>query len=93
MSSLRFNAVQEASKRTPVEVINPGKLPSEYFGKNVFNRAQMSKYLSKETMDIVLAAIDMGTTLHREIADHVAAGMKMWAIEMGLPTILTGSNP
>lgn len=83
MSSLRFNAVQEASKRTPVEVENPGKLPSEYFGKNVFNRAQMSKYLSKETMDIVLAAIDMGTTLHREIADHVAAGMKMWAIEMG----------
>ena len=83
MSSLRFNAVQEASKRTPVEVVNPGKLPSEYFGKNVFNRAQMSKYLSKETMDIVLAAIDMGTTLHREIADHVAAGMKMWAIEMG----------
>ena len=83
MSSLRFNAVQEASKRTPVEVVNPGKLPSEYFGINVFNRAQMSKYLSKETMNIVLAAIDMGTTLHREIADHVAAGMKMWAIEMG----------
>jgi glutamine synthetase len=83
MSSLRFNAVQEASKRVPVEVSDPGKLPSEYFGKNVFNRAQMSKYLSKETMNIVLAAIDMGTTLHREIADHVAAGMKMWAMEMG----------
>ncbi len=34
-------------------------------------------------MGIVLEAIDQGTTLHREIADHVAAGMKMWAIEMG----------
>ena len=83
MSSLRFNAVQEATKRAPIEVVDPGKLPSEYFGKYVFNRAQMSKYLSKETMEIVLAAIDTGTTLDREIADHVAAGMKMWAIEMG----------
>lgn len=83
MSTLRFKAVEEASKRVPVEVVSPGKLPSEYFGKYVFNRAQMSKYLSKETMGIVLEAIDNGTTLHRGIADHVAAGMKMWAVEMG----------
>ena len=83
MSTLRFKAVEEASKRIPVEVVSPGKQPSEYFGKYVFNRAQMSKYLSKETMGIVLEAIDNGTTLHRGIADHVAAGMKMWAVEMG----------
>ena len=43
----------------------------------------MSKYLSKETMNTVLRAIDQGVTLQREIADHVAAGMKMWAMEMG----------
>ena len=83
MSALRFKAVEEASKRVPVEVPSPGKLPSEYFGKNVFNRTQMSKYLSKDTMQVVLEAIDQGATLQREIADHVAAGMKMWAIEMG----------
>lgn len=83
MSTLRFKAVEEALKRTPVEVTSPGQLPSEYYGKYVFNRTQMSKYLSKETMGIVLEAIDKGSTLHREIADHVAAGMKMWAIEMG----------
>lgn len=83
MSSLRFKAVEDASKRVPVEVIDPGKLPSEYFGKYVFNRVQMAKYLSKETMNIVLEAIDMGTTLNRDIAEHVAAGMKMWALEMG----------
>lgn len=83
MSTLRFKAVEEASKRVPVEVISPGELPSEYFGKYVFNRVQMSKFLSKETMGIVLEAIDKGTTLHRGIADHVAAGMKMWAVEMG----------
>ncbi|MDI9604998.1 MAG: glutamine synthetase III [Bacteroidota bacterium] len=83
MSTLRFNAVEEASRRVPVEVTSPDKLPSEYFGKYVFNRERMSKYLSKETMNIVLEAIDRGTTLHRGIAEHVAAGMKMWAIEMG----------
>ena len=83
MSILRFKAVEEALKRTPLEVKSPGQLPSEYYGKYVFNRTQMSKYLSKGTMGIVLEAIDKGSTLHREIADHVAAGMKMWAIEMG----------
>lgn len=83
MSTLRFKAVEEASKRVPVEISVPNQLPSEYFGKNVFNRTQMSKYLSKETMNTVLDAIDQGITLQREIADHVAAGMKMWAIEMG----------
>lgn len=83
MSTLRFKAVEEASKRTPIEVTPPTQLPSEYYGKYVFNRTQMSKYLSKETMNIVLEAIDRGTTLHRGIADHVAAGMKMWAMEMG----------
>ncbi len=83
MSTLRFKAVEEALKRDPVDVVTPGKMPSEYFGKYVFNRTQMSKYLSKETMEIVLEAIDSGTTLNRGIADHVAAGMKMWAVEMG----------
>ena len=83
MSTLRFKAVEEASKRVPIEVSTPVQSPSEYFGKSVFNRTQMAKYLSKETMKTVLEAIDQGTTLHREIADHVAAGMKMWAIEMG----------
>lgn len=83
MTTLRFKAVEEASKRVPVEISVPNQLPSEYFGKNVFNRTQMAKYLSKETMNTVLNAIDQGITLQREIADHVAAGMKMWAIEMG----------
>ena len=83
MSTLRFKAVAEASKRLPLNVSAPAGLPSEYYGKYVFNRKQMAKYLSKDTMKTVLNAIDKGTTLDRNIADHVAAGMKMWAIEMG----------
>lgn len=83
MSKLRFEAVVEASKRLPVAVEVPKKQPSEYYGKYVFNRKQMAKYLSKETIKVVTDAIDEGVTLPREIAEHVAAGMKMWAMEMG----------
>ncbi|MDD2244250.1 MAG: glutamine synthetase III [Dysgonamonadaceae bacterium] len=84
MSSLRFKAVEEASKRTPIEVESQGKQPSEYYGMFVFNRAKMARYLSKDTLKVVTQAIDEGVILPREIADHVAAGMKMWAIEMGV---------
>ncbi|MDO5522508.1 MAG: glutamine synthetase III [Bacteroidia bacterium] len=83
MSKLRFEAVVEASKRLPIAVQAPKKQPSEYYGKLVFNRKQMAKYLSKETIKVVIDAIDEGVTLPREIAEHVAAGMKMWAMEMG----------
>lgn len=83
MSKLRFKAVVEASKRLPVSVEVPKKQPSEYYGKYVFNRKQMAKYLSKETIKVVTDAIDEGLTLPREIAEHVAAGMKMWAMELG----------
>ncbi|HCB00197.1 MAG TPA: hypothetical protein DEP22_09840, partial [Porphyromonadaceae bacterium] len=53
------------------------------YGKYVFNRKQMAKYLSRDTIKVIVDAIDEGITLPREIAEHVAAGMKMWAMEMG----------
>lgn len=83
MSSLRFKVVEEAFKRKAVEVTAPEKFTSAYFGRNVFNRAQMSKFLSKETLRTLADVIDNGTVLDRGIANHVAAGMKMWAMEMG----------
>jgi len=83
MSSLRFHLVKEAFSHKPVSVSAPEKKTSEFYGMNVFNREKMSKFLSKETFKIVTDAIDNGTPLGREIANHVAAGMKMWAMEMG----------
>lgn len=83
MSTLRFKVVEEAFKRKPIEVVAPKGSISEYYGKYVFNREQMKKYLSKETMSILYNAIDKGEILDVNIAEHVAAGMKMWAIEMG----------
>ena len=83
MSNLRFKAIEEASKRkaNPVPVIE--KKTSDYYGMFVFDRNQMRKYLSKETLRIVLDAIDKGVPLERNIANHVAAVMRMWAMELG----------
>ena len=47
MAKLRFEVVAEAAKKKPVCVATPTERPSEYFGKNVFNRAKMYKYLPR----------------------------------------------
>ena len=83
MSELRFKAVEEAYKKKAVTVATPDQLTSEYYGKQVFNKVQMDKYLAKETLDALIAVIEKGETLDRELANHIAAGMKMWALERG----------
>ncbi|MDR1981190.1 MAG: glutamine synthetase III [Tannerellaceae bacterium] len=83
MSTSRFNAVEKASNRKAVEAIVPHQKVSCYYGEHVFNRIAMKKYLSKETYQAITQSIDKGTPIDREIAHHVAAGMRMWALEKG----------
>ncbi len=83
MSTLRFKAVEEAFSHKAVHVDAPEQMTSEYYGKYVFNRKQMAKYLSKETMNTLCDAIDKGVLIDRNVANKVAAGMKMWAVELG----------
>ena len=83
MSTLRFRVVETAFTKKAVDVAVPDERPLEYFGKYVFNRAKMFKYLPEKTYRKLVDAIDNGTPLDREIADSVAEGMKKWAIEMG----------
>lgn len=84
MSISRFNAVEKASNRKAVEAHTPKQKVSEYYGENVFNRKAMQKFLSKETFKALTQSIDNGTPIDREVANHVAAGMKMWALEKGV---------
>ena len=84
MSNLRFEAVEKAFSKRPVSVIQPVERPSEYFGKNVFNRAKMYKYLPADIYEKLIDVIDNGTPLDRGIADAVAKGMKQWADENGV---------
>ena len=83
MSKLRFRVVESAFKKRAAEVATPAERPSEYFGKNVFNREKMFKYLPEKAYARLVDSIDNGAPLDRETADAVAAGMKKWAIEMG----------
>ena len=80
---LRFQVVEEAFRKSALEVEAPSERPSEFFGKYVFNREKMYKYLPKDVYDKLIDVIDNGVRLDRSIADAVAAGMKQWATEMG----------
>ena len=82
MSTLRFKVVEEAFSKKPVAVEQPAERPSEYFGKNVFNKEKMRRYLPKEIFRKLTDTIENGGVLDRAIADAVAEGMKRWAIEM-----------
>ncbi len=83
-ANLRFQVVEEAFKKKAVEVPTPSERPSEYFGKYVFTRQKMYKYLPADVYEKLIDVIDNGTRLDRSIADAVAEGMKRWAMEMGV---------
>ena len=81
---LRFQVVEEAFKKRAVEVKVPEERPSEFFGKYVFDRKKMYKYLTKDVYEKMIDVMDNGARLDRSIADAVASGMKKWALEMGV---------
>ena len=83
-NNLRFQVVEEAFKKHALEVKAPQERPSEYFGKYVFNKEKMYRYLPKNVYDKMIDVIDNGASLDRSIADAVADGMKKWALEMGV---------
>lgn len=92
-SKLRFKVVGEAFAKRPIDVPIPAERPSEFFGKYVFNKQKMYKYLSKKTYDRMCDVIDNGAPLNRELADEIAAGMKKWAMELGVTHITHWFQP
>lgn len=80
---MRFKALEilEARKSVPVNV--PSENVSEYFATNVFNDRSMRTFLGKEAYNAVKEAMEQGKTIDRDVADHIAAGMKRWAISKG----------
>ena len=74
----------EAFRKKPQEVAAPADRPSEYFGKYVFNRQKMYKYLPRDVYEKLIDVIDNGARLDRSVADGVAKGIKQWADEQGV---------
>ena len=82
MSTIRFNALQEARNRKQIKIVESEKR-STMFAKNVFNTNTMQQYLTNDAFESVINAIEFGKKIDRKIADQVAAGMKEWAISKG----------
>ena len=83
MSHLRFKVIEEAYNRKAVHIHVPNERPETYYAKAVFNRQKMFEYLSKDTYDALVFAIENKRPISRALADSVAMGMKHWAIDNG----------
>lgn len=83
MSHLRFKVIEEAYNRKAVHIHVPDERPETYYAKAVFNRQKMFEYLSKDTYDALVFAIENKRPISRALADSVAMGMKHWAIDNG----------
>ena len=83
MSTLRFQALKDASGRKPVKFEEAGR-KSDLFGSNVFNDKAMKQYLTSDAYKGVKDAVQHGTKIDRKLADYIAMGMKEWALSKGV---------
>jgi glutamine synthetase len=83
MSTIRFQALKEASNRLPVKFEETDR-KSNLFGSNVFNDKAMKQFLTGDAHKAVKDAVQHGTKIDRKIADYVAMGMKEWALSKGV---------
>ncbi|MDR0982672.1 MAG: glutamine synthetase III [Culturomica sp.] len=82
MAKNRFSALQELTKRTPLNVEHTEKLTS-VFGDNVFTRNKMRQYLSVEAFKKLEDVMSDNGSFDNNLADQVASAMKAWAVEKG----------
>ncbi|WP_016989634.1 glutamine synthetase III [Flavobacterium sp. ACAM 123] len=83
MSTIRFQALREASTRKPIKFEETGR-KSALFGSNVFNDKAMKQYLTSDAFKGVKGAVEHGTKIDRKLADYIAMGMKEWALSKGV---------
>jgi glutamine synthetase len=84
MENFRFKALAELNNRQAIHFEGTNKAVSSYFAENVFDRDKMRKYLTPESFEAVIEAIDEGSKINRKYADQIASGMKSWATERGV---------
>lgn len=83
MSTLRFQVIGEAFKKQPKEVKMPDERPDDFFGVNVFNKANMFKFLPGDVYAKMIDVMENGAVMERSLAQQVAEGMKKWAMGLG----------
>lgn len=83
MSHIRFKALDESLSRKPIQVEMPAGGVAAYYGENVFGRDAMRQHLSEEAYNTVMAAIEKGERIDRNMAEVIASGMKSWSVSKG----------
>ena len=80
---MRFESLKTAAGRKN-KLTNKVKVNfTKLYNSNVFDDSAMRDFLSKEAYESVSKAIHQGKTINRKMAEHVAAGMKRWALSKG----------
>jgi glutamine synthetase len=80
---MRFEAINTVLNRKNTKTkLEKVSIP-ELYASNVFSDNAMRQFLSKEAYDSVSSAISEGKTISRKMAEHVASGMKRWALSKG----------
>lgn len=83
MTSIRFKALDVVQSRKDIVVKTPSNRISDFYAVNVFDKAKMKQYLSKDALNAVEESINNGKTIDRTVSDQIASAMKAWAIEKG----------
>lgn len=83
MSNIRFEALKTAFGHKPTEVEMPEGKVKNYFAQDVFTREKMKEYIAQEVLDQLFDDVDNGRTIHRDIANVVAIGIRKWAMDHG----------
>ena len=80
---MRFESLKTLSTRKNYVTENKSISFTDLFNSNVFDDSAMRDFLSKEAYDSVSNSIKNGKTINRKMAEHVASGMKRWALSKG----------
>ena len=83
MSNIRFEALKTAFEHKPTAVEMPEGKVKDYFAQDVFTREKMKEYIAQEVLDQLFDDVDNGRTIHRDIANVVAIGIRKWAMDHG----------
>ena len=75
--------VDEASKKQPLKITPPAERPSDFFGRKVFGKAAMKRFLPEDVYNKMCDVIDHAAPFDPAMADAVADGMKQWAMSLG----------
>jgi glutamine synthetase len=80
---VRFSAFEEANSRKNPEIDFISHKVSDYYAQNVFTDDKLKNYVSNKVYKQLKECVSNNQKIDRETAEHIAQGMKNWAIEHG----------